>query len=436
MIIDPSSVSFSQIKTDIIEYLNAKPEAAVWKDFYESGVGTTFIELLAGFATYNSYTTTVGRRETYLFHIENRSSGVAIAQSLGHSCFRGKNVHLSLNITPSATEVITDMSVIGTYKEYSIVSIGSYALTVNIPITIEVVLGSLKSESIDIESDALKIFRFESILMSDDIQLKLNGNILPLSETILDLLEDRYVGLSNSLGALDIMYLNQGSYKYVYGDTLILYYIELKEFTFSSISDLSLTNGIVNTATTINIYQIPETIPQIQINAPLTHEIGSVVKGRNDFKDILKFLIAGAVDTNAYDVSAAVIELTYVKEDLTLLTALEKVDILEELDVYRPFGILLPTIKDPTQINIALAITITLNTLLDSVGQGVIDNDIATISAIYEKLLGITMDLTDVEYDIEGLSYVKVARVATSGTLSLNWTEYFIISTSITLIEP
>ena len=46
-IIDPSSVSFEDLRQDVRDYLEAAPDALKWKDFFASGVGQTTIALIA-----------------------------------------------------------------------------------------------------------------------------------------------------------------------------------------------------------------------------------------------------------------------------------------------------------------------------------------------------------------------------------------------------
>lgn len=416
MIIDPQSVSFSTIKDNLITFVKSKPDYGKWKDFYDSGVGLTLIEMIAGFGTYLQYMTVVNRRETYLFHAENRSSVVAVAETLGYSVFRGKNLHVTLTATPSSTIVIKQFDIIGSYKSYDIIALDDYALNNGVSIDIDVVFGEQKSESITAQSPDLAMFRFESPLVSEDVYLTLDGIEVPISSNLPDLLQDKYVGLTNALGAIDLMYVNNedSAYPYDNGSVFELKYVELDDMAFNTVDDLdqvSFDYGTVTLATIISNYQIPERKETIRINAPIFHETQMVIRGRNDFKKLLFDAVPNAVDTNAIDISAAVVGLTYVREDLSVLTPAEKEDVLETMDSYRPFGVSMPELSDPTQIDAEVTITITLNTPLEGIGQSQIDSDIETILSVYEKDLEVRLDLNEIEYEVERLSYVKIARV-------------------------
>jgi len=437
MLVDPSNISFTQIKDEFRSYIDSKATADVWEDFYSSGVGATLIELLSGFATFNSYTITVGRRETYLFYALVRSAVVAIAESLGYSAFRGSNVHLVLNITPSTTQILTRMELLGTYLDYDIVAFEDQALVQSVPEDVQVMIGQLKTETIDIQSADLQIFRFESLNVSDDIRILINGSLVPSSKYISDLVNDKYLVLSNALGAVDVIYMNDGAYPYTYGDTITLEYLELKEFTIgvSDESSLQLDIGTINTVSTASLYLAPETTDALRINAPLYHETNTLIRGRDDFKNHLKLLISNAVSVNAYDVSAAVMDLSYVRDDLTLLTTTEKASILSAMDTYRPFGIWMPTITDPTQLDITLDIVLTLETSLGSIGQSTIEADVASIVSTWEKQLETSITLEDVEAALTALTYVKISRVTTSDSLDVDWDEYLVITTSISTVE-
>ena len=239
MIINPQSVSFNTIKENLIEYVKSKPDYEKWKDFYDSGVGVTLVEMIAGFGTYLQYMTVVNRRETYLFHAENRSSVVAVAETLGYSVFRGKNIHVRLTVTPTSTIVIKQFDIIGTYKNYDIVVLDDYALNNGVSIDIDVVFGEQKSESIIAQSPDLAMFRFESPNVSEDTYLTLDSTKVPISSNLPDLLQDKYVGLTNALGAIDLMYVNNedSTYPYENGSIFELKYIELADMAFDTVDD-------------------------------------------------------------------------------------------------------------------------------------------------------------------------------------------------------
>lgn len=89
-VVDPKSLSQTQIKQDLENFLASRPDAAKWTGFFNSSVGQTIVELLAGVSTYFTYNNIVARREAFLQYVSNRSSAIGISQSLGYSTFKGK----------------------------------------------------------------------------------------------------------------------------------------------------------------------------------------------------------------------------------------------------------------------------------------------------------------------------------------------------------
>lgn len=453
VMIDTSTVSFDDIKQQLIDYVQSKPNYASWKDFYDSSAGTTIIELLAGFGTYTQFTVVSSRRETYLAHAEHRSSVAAVSGGLGYSMSRGANVHLLLDITPDTTRTVVKMDILGSYGDYDVVALDSYNFTSGEAlIDVAVAIGRFKTEAITLESDDLTILRFISPSVSNDIRLLLNSTVLPLSSNLFDLVSDFYVAITNALGAVDVMYLNKGGYTftvagdfvtpivsnpYTTSDILTLQYVELVEFTWDE-SSLVFDFGVVDNLSTAldSPYQVPELLNTARILAPLKHETNGVVKGRTDYKKLLQIeatkLDGDIVDTNAIDTSPAVVNLSYVKSDLTVLSAADKTTLLDTLDTYRPFGVEQNTITDPVQIDMDLDITITAAVTFASIGQAQLDSDIAAILANYEKNLGLLINLNLIEEAVEELSYVTIARVVVtnSAPLQADWNEYFIIDST------
>lgn len=432
VLVNPSNVSFDTIKTDLINYVKSKPNYASWKDFYDSGAGTTLIELLAGFGTYLQFSIQASRRETYLAHAQQRSSVAGISETLGYSISRGTNVHLDLNITPSTTRLVKKMDIIGSYNDMDVVALADYSFTSGVPITgISAVIGNLKTEDLVYSSNDVVITRFISPNVSNDIRLTLEGSEVPHTSNVFDLINDKYVAVSNAVGAVDVMYLNKGgytqtvggvitnatvTYPYKTGDTLQLQYIELSEFVWDSnvlVSDYGTVDNLGSALS--STYIAPELLDTARVLAPLRHDTNGVVKGRADFKKLLQIeataLVGDIVNTNSVDTSPAVVNLSYVKSDDTILTSGEKTNLLDILDSYRPFGVAQNTITDPINTAMGLNITITASASLNSVGQPQIDADMASILAPYRYRLAVTVDTDAIEEAVETLSYVKIARV-------------------------
>jgi len=431
LVIDPSSLSFEQARQDILDYIEAKLDADKWKDFLIPGTGSTVIDLIAGLSVKLGWNSVVGRREGLMPYARQRSSLLGKAEDLGYSAARGTNVHLTLNVVPVSNITVNKFDALGTVQDVEIIAFENIAMTAGLSYDIEVVLGELKTEELTASGSELNLFQFVSNSVSDDIRiihvdLSLVEIEVPLSNQILELLNDKYVAISNAFGAVTAMYLNEGAYNYDTGFKLRLEFVELKDVQYSA-SDLVLDAGgafdetSIQTTTVLNTYTAPELTESIRINGPLYHETLNVVKGRNDYRKQALTLNAKLVDTNARDESPAVIELTYVTNDGALLSVSEKQDIVSALDSYRPFGVAPPStttdpdgLVDPVKVEHEMSITITLADTTVSATQ--IDNDVTAILATFENILQHVLDLQAIEDSIEDNDYVKIARVSFTST--------------------
>jgi hypothetical protein len=437
-VVDPSSNSFEQSLNDLETFKNSKPELDTWVDSLDSGAGRTLLELIAGLDTSLKYNNTVNRRETYRNFALNRSSVIAGSEDDGYSAFRGQNVHFTLTVTPTTNVFINKFDVIGTVKDQDLIALEEKNLILGSQETIQVVAGLKASEEKTIGSPNVDIFRFlESSKVSEDIRLLLNGSEVPISKEIEDLLPKdylvppepaKYVLLSNPFDSVDAYFLNFDDYVYKYdtGDVLTLEYIELKDFSYSFPNDFAFDYGTLDSLTVDTNYIPPEDINSIKTNSILFNQTRFVVKGRDDYIKQLSQLDPSFIDTNARDISPAVMEATYIKEVsgvLVLLTPSEKSILEDQLLDFRFFGNKPPPIIDPEQANIQLDIALKF---FSNVSAATLNTDIAEIFAYQhgdneineagrigrrEKKLGHTLNLSQMEHEFVNLPYVQIARI-------------------------
>jgi hypothetical protein len=214
------SISFNKIKADLINYIKTKPDQAQFEAFFNSATGTTFIELLAGYQTYLSQQTTIARRETYLAYAKNKTSVIGISQSLGYSVDRGHNAKLYLVVQANQSVSLGKWEILGSCKDLDIILLEPIALTINQYYILPVVLGNVNEEDIVVDTSLLKTFRFSSNLVSNDILLFINSLEAPLGNKLVSLVEDKYVTTSNTLGSVDVAYLNRSRDKLIWGANL------------------------------------------------------------------------------------------------------------------------------------------------------------------------------------------------------------------------
>ena len=323
-VVDPSSISHDSIKSDLLSFLNGLPDSAKWKDFFDSTTGGTLLDLIAGMSTYLQYQAIVNRRENYIQHAKNKGSLIAAAQSLGYSVHRGQNVHVKLTVTPNSARTLQKWDSVGSVKDIDLTLLEDTVLNANIPTTINVVVGEQKEQSLNVPSTNPEVFRFSSSGVTEDYRLLLvsgaTTTVVDTSERMLDLLEQKFVVQSNTVGSVDVYYLNTPSFttKYNTGDTLKFQWIKQKDLTFV-LSDLAFNYGDVTAFEISSAYSDYESSNSIKVNAPNYHETQFVIRGREDVQKILKSLDTSIIDAGYRDISPAEVELSYVKENNILL---------------------------------------------------------------------------------------------------------------------
>jgi len=431
-IINIDSLSFSSIYNNYITYFDNLATTQKMKDFYESTMGRLFIRLLSGFGAFISYIVTVARREVFLKEAQNRASNIGIAQNLGYSVFRGTNEIVTLNITPNITGIIPKFTEIGTVGSYSLITYEDVVLNENESVDVKLYIGTLESEDLTLDTSELKIFSFISSNVSESYRLYLNGEELPTSNSISDLNEDKYVVKSNVHGAVDVCYLQAGSYVYKSGDVLNLQYIGLANTTYTK-DELTLDYGTVNSIADTQAYVPAEQIDSIKINAPLFHETQMVIRGRNDYIKRFKNLGSDLADTNGRDFAPAVVDLTYVKNNYVNMSQEEKDSILSGLNNERMMGIPLPNIYEPRQFKLAL--TFNLKRISgDTTSVLNVQDDLESLTDEYRKTLKPSIDLELIEHDIDDFNYIKRARVSVVSNTRASSTNYalgeFIVPTT------
>jgi hypothetical protein len=405
-IINPKSVSFTEAKTDIENWLGTRPDALKWEDFFQASAGQTVVELLAGVSTFIAYQVITGRREAYLPYAENRSSGVAIASQLGYSVFRGSNANVRLTINPSTTVTYQKGAIIGAVLDFDLIVKESIICNAGENTPVECVVGFLRTETVTVNSNLLQTFRFNSANVSEDIRMYLdNVEIFP-TKNLVDLITDEFVTLSNATGGLDLFYLNRGSLQYVTGSQFVLEYVELANPEFTT-NDVTSDEQTITNIEISKVYEEEESLREIKVNAPLYNETKFVIKGREDYEKIFVALSTDIISSNGRDYSPAVVQLAYLRENLNMFTEAEKLDFQDAMLKARPFGVQPALITDPMFSKLKLDITIFLKEKTNENVLGMVDG----ILASKEKKLGETLDLFSIENAIERNSYVKTSRV-------------------------
>ena len=410
-IINPYNISFEAIRTDLEQFVANKPEDEAWHDFYASSVGQTVIEIASALGTFYSYQFIVGRREAYIGTAQNYSSVVGLSQTLGYSAPRGTNVMCKLTILPNTTLGLGKWTVIGTYNEYDVVLMEEVALNTGEEATIQVVIGNFMYEEVQAKTSELTQFTFSNNTVTDTARLLLNGIEVPFSNELKDTTYDYYVGLSNVFGSVDVLYLQQGNYQYKTNDILRLEFIERNSLVAGDISgsNFSLHIGEFKSYEVLNNRIDKASVGMLKVKAPIYHETSMVIRARHDYSKFLLLKDPELLDANDHDIYPGLIEITYLKRDNTFMTDTEKQQWLDEIEEARPSGVAKAIIVEPQKMRKRLYITI------KRLNGDVVPSDIMTqVDAIlenYKNKFEVTIDLEQLEHEIEEIEGVKIARV-------------------------
>jgi hypothetical protein len=325
-IVDPTSISFTEIKKNLEDYIASRPDAEKWSQFFASSTGQITVELIAAYAAYLKLDSILARRENYLPYAKTRGAVVAGGQALGYSAFRGQNAILDITYTPSTSQVLPQFYRLGSVNGYGLLLLNQTSVSAGVQITVQCVVGDLLSEVKQAQSSGAQKFRFTQKRVSENIRMFINALEIPTSSDILKLLEENFYVSSNTIGSVDANYLNDGTNSFTSGDDITLEYVELRDIAFE-LSDISLdtVEGVLNASAINQLYEEPETKESIQLKAPLENETKFTIRGRNDYQKLIlqtdpDFISAGGKDTEV----AAVVEAFALKNDLSVLSITEK----------------------------------------------------------------------------------------------------------------
>lgn len=439
-IIDPKSTSFNQIKRDLKIWAQNLPNYNSFRTFYEDEAGDIIMDMLAGFSAYIAYNDLSATEENYLLYLKARESAIAITSNVSYNAFRGQNNYIQIRVVPTETVSLHKYEGCGFVNGVAISPIQDYTLLAGQPITIKLVIGDIEEEEITIQNNRLNVFRFVEPKVSADLKLLLNSVEVPVSTNVLDLVNDFYYVQSNTYGSVDVQYLNDTiltpANPYNTGDVITLHYIKLMNISFIFPNDVEFDYGIIDElspdTTIFSVYKAPESTESIQINGPLYNETRKTIRARKDYPKSFKQLNSDFIDTNSRDVNLPVIyltqkrvipaflDVTYIKSDNTLLNNTERAALYNSLNSSgtRAHNIPQTEIIDPKKIDVRLTLRLTKKLNTDNSNY---INNILNIFRYYKSERGFNLnrqqklefefDLKQLEFDLERLNYVQIARV-------------------------
>lgn len=461
--INPESFSYEEILADIKNVLAERyaDTDAAWEDFYAFGTGQIILELLAGLGSFTTYAAIANRRESYMNQTVLASSARAIAAPLGYSAYRGNNTTLNVAMYAHALTTIDLFDKLGDYEDdtgsFDLIALKPYTISPpssanSLTTEVEVAMGTLESASLIIPSYKPQIFRFTQERISDNLILKVNGKVVPHSEDVIDLINGFYVCLTNANGSIDVMGMNNylaTEHQYRAGYELEIIFVALHQIDRPTLVNVSLDVGTVENVQVGRRYQAPDTVDEIQVKAPLRHETGRVIRGRNDYMKRVRQHIPNVIDVAAKDLDSATLTIAYILDSDDDLTETEMSVLLENIagDNNRPMGVKPPSLSAGNLVTIGLDVQVVLRDATVSTASVV--DDVVRALSVFEKKLAKRTDLYDLEDVIRTeLTYAKAIRVALTpdpdlsedelvdwNPLNIVWNEYVMFQPRVTLLD-
>ena len=423
MIINPKSVSFKEIRTDLTTYLNSQPDASQWSLFMQSNAGSNLVDIVAGLAAFLKMETITARRENFIQFAQNRSSVIGHAQFLGYSAYRGRNKVMKLTIVPDTTEVLYKYSYIGVVRDRYLIVAQDTVVNAGVPVQLDVIIGEVEEESKVAPNTALNSFRFTKSGVSQDCRIFIGAVELEWSDSVEEMLTGKFAIQSNSFGSVDAKYLNLGTFlnRYMGGSLIKLQWVNLKNIDFDDTEvKLYEENGILTGLEAVSVFEDVEGLTAIAVNAPLKNETANAVRGREDQPKIFRSLHPDILDAKGKDVTPAVMKIFLLRKDNVAFTPAEKLLMQKAFEPKRPHGLFPPIIEDADASPITLDIDITLKKNSTTVPQALVD---ATL-AVYKDVLETSISLADIEEALEEDAGVKIARVSVVADAWLADTKY------------
>ena len=143
-IINNSSLSFEEIKADILAWINTLPSTPVRNSFASKHTASAILlDLLAANAAHKIYAAVKSRSEAYLLEASLRSSAIGIVEALGYSTNRGRNATFYVTVVPASgrtsTVILPAYTVLGTVGNYDLITlpqpVSNFITSVDVVIT-------------------------------------------------------------------------------------------------------------------------------------------------------------------------------------------------------------------------------------------------------------------------------------------------------------
>lgn len=449
MAIDIKPLSITSMFNNIKSFFQSQENNSKWRDLTTGAEGNFLMRMLANVVAVISSRIIMGRREQFHDTANFMSSQIALAVNNGYPVYRGRNHRrrIKLVLDSNINMTIPALSVVGFYdNDYSIITLEEINPSKNDldgvkTVEFDAVIGALKEITWPAKTSALKKFIRHEQGISEDYILYLAPNAgseaipVPTSKYAKDKINNKYYIYTNHYKSVTIEYLNNlsnATYKYDDDSVFTLRYVELADmdvvpltadmFTIGTF-ELDEDGNVTNSEAVISSYRPFESIDDIKQNSPIYRERQNLIRSKEDWKDAFKESLPAFKEVTYRVLTPSYTQISYIKDDFTLLKEYEIEDIHEALEPGRYFGRPFPDVEGPKRELTTLDITLGLiNTYkyeddIKADVQNILNN-------MYVGKFGQTLDVYDIEKEIKELSYVKYARVSIHMDERKNFTKY------------
>jgi hypothetical protein len=426
-IIDPRSMSFDTVKADLVDYLNSLPDSQKWKDYYESGAGTTQVELLAGLGVYLGWHSLGARRESYLDQARLYTSAVSICNILGYPVNRLASPRLQITFTNPYSTYWDRENPIFLYKNNSISLLHSQTIPYGTH-TMEFVMGEWKTTTVVSFYNLMVLDEgVDNNDYSDTVELFVNGSAMPIVKYSDEMLPTNML-LRTYIGGVLL----------IFGDGVLGYKVRVNdEIKFNYINTL----GPINVLT-INPLEITKnlncTVSDVQILTPGYHKdelekLAVAAPGYFQAKkrmvtgvdhDFIFLAYSGSLISTSHEkdeLECCTIYLCYLFDDEHFISTTEKDSMQAYLDDFKVVGARL-IIVNPIKVGVEMKMTLVVT---EDVSQADIEAQVRAEIQKYVMKLGNVFHLGEITTQISQVpGVIRVYMQRPVSDISLDYRQY------------
>jgi len=146
-VINASSLSYEQIRQDLLDYVSSKPDSQKWIDYLESGAGITITDLIAGLGSFHAFKQLMRRQESYLDLAQLESSIIELAFNRGFMLAPTDTLKVDITFTTNSTVQIDAEDIVASGVDFLVYSTEAKIIAPATPTVVTCACGNLQDFS-------------------------------------------------------------------------------------------------------------------------------------------------------------------------------------------------------------------------------------------------------------------------------------------------